>query len=141
MKELIEKIENSIKNIDGIDLSNLRSIFQDALKEIKNHHKIDKYIGDFPTFIEPVYLGDNVILGDDVLLGPNVYIGSNSKLGDYVELSNTIILDNVTLGNNFTLENCIIMSGSSLNFDILKEKNCIIKGTADQKENITKVTF
>ncbi|GAG87880.1 unnamed protein product, partial [marine sediment metagenome] len=60
MKELIEKLENSIKEIDSIHTSNLRSLFQDVLKEIKNHHKIDKYIGDFPTFIEPVYLGDRV---------------------------------------------------------------------------------
>ena len=129
MKELIEKIENSIKEIDSIHTSNLRSLFQDVLKEIKNHHKIDKYIGDFPTFIEPVYLGDSVKIGDDVLLGPNVYIGDNCELGDYVELSNTIILDNVKLGNSFTLENCIVA------------KDFILKDITDIKENIKKITF
>ncbi|MFX1340338.1 MAG: hypothetical protein ACFFDK_17140 [Promethearchaeota archaeon] len=141
MKELIEKIENSIKEIDKVDITKLSDIFHDTLKEIKNHHKIDLYIGDFPTFIEPVYLGNNVKLGDDVLLGPNVYIGNNSELGDYVELSNTIILENVSLGNNFTLENCIVAKDSNLNFDILKEKNCILKGITDTKENIVKIPF
>ncbi len=141
MKEFIEKIENSIKDIDSINTSNLRVLFQDVLKEMKNHHKVDKYIGDFPTFIEPVHLGDNVRLGDDVLLGPNVYIGNNSELGDYVELSNTIILDNVKLGNNFTLENCIVKKDSSLNFDIFKEKNCLLIGQADSKENLKKISF
>jgi len=129
MKELIEKLENAIKDIDSIHTSNLRSLFQDVLKEIKNHHKIDKYIGDFPTFIEPVYLGDSVKIGDDVLLGPNVYIGNNCELGDYVVLSNTIILDNVKLGTNFTLENCIVA------------KDFILKGITDIKENIKKITF
>lgn len=129
MKEFIEKIEDAIKDIDNIHTSNLRSLFQDVLKEIKNHHKIDKYIGDFPTFIEPVYLGDSVKIGDDVLLGPNVYIGNNCELGDYVVLSNTIILDNVKLGNNFTLENCIVA------------KDFILKGITDIEENIKKITF
>ena len=141
MKELIEKLENSIKEIDSIHTSNLRSLFQDVLKEIKNHHKIDKYIGDFPTFIEPVYLGDSVKIGDGVLLGPNVYIGNNCELGDNVELSNTIILDNAKLGNNFTLENCIVKTDSSLNFDILKEKNCLLIGQAESKENLKKISF
>ena len=141
MKELIEKLENSIKEIDSIHTSNLRSLFQDVLKEIKNHHKIDKYIGDFPTFIEPVYLGDSVKIGDDVLLGPNVYIGNNCELGDYVELSNTIILDKVKLGNSFTLENCIVKTDSSLNFDTLKEENCLLTGQAESKENLKKISF
>ncbi|TFG29741.1 MAG: hypothetical protein EU532_02540 [Promethearchaeota archaeon] len=141
MKELIEKIENSIKDMDSIDTTNIRNIFKDILKEIKNHHKIENYIGDFPTFIEPVHLGNNVSLGDDVLLGPNVYIGNNCELGDYIELSNTIILDNVKLGNNFTLENCIVVKDSNLDFDTLKEKNCILKAITDKKENIKKINF
>jgi NDP-sugar pyrophosphorylase family protein len=141
MKEFIEKLENYIKDIHGIDSSTLQIIFQNALKEIKHHHKIDKYIGDYPTFIEPVHLGNNVRLGDDVLLGPNVYIGNNCELGDYVELSNTIVLDNVKLGNNFTLENCIVAKECNLNFDILKEKNCLITGKAESKENIKKISF
>ncbi len=141
MKELIEKVKSSIKDIESVDKSTLRVLFHDTLKELKNHHKIDAYIGDFPTFIEPVHLGNNVRIGDDVLLGPNVYIGNNCELGDYVELSNTIVLDNVKLGNNFTLENCIIANDSKLNFDILKEKNCILKGITDIKENIEKLDF
>ena len=141
MKDLIEKIKNSIKDIESVDKTNLRVLFQDTLKEIKNHHKIDSYIGDFPTFIEPVFLGNNVQIGDDVLLGPNVYIGNNSELGDYVELSNTIVLDNVKLGNNFTLENCIVANDSKFNFETLKEKNSILKGSTDIKENIKKQGF
>lgn len=141
MKELIGKIENSIQDIDNIDTIKIRKIFQDILKEIKHHHKIDNYIGDFPTFIEPVHLGNNVNLGDDVLLGPNVYIGNNCELGDYIELSNTIVLNNVKLGNNFTLENCIIAKDSKFNLNAIKEKNCILKANTDKKENIKKITF
>jgi NDP-sugar pyrophosphorylase family protein len=141
MRELIEKLDNSIKKIDSINAEEFRILFQNALKELKNHHKIDKYIGDFPTFIEPVFLGENVRLGDDVLLGPNVYIGNNCELGDFVELSNTIIQDNVKLGNNFTLNNCIITKNSNFNFNNYNVKNCILMGVTDTKDGLKKVVF
>lgn len=141
LKELIEKLDKSIKDIDNINKENLRVLFQNMLKELKNHHKVEIYIGDFPTFIEPVYLGENVRLGDDVLLGPNVYIGNNCELGDFVELSNTIILDNVKLGNNFTLNNCIITKNSNFNFNNYNIKNCILMGITDKKEDLKEIPF
>jgi NDP-sugar pyrophosphorylase family protein len=106
------------------------------LKEHIKGLKIDNYIGDYPTFMEPVILGDSVKIGDDVLIGPKVYIGDNSEIEDYAEISNCIIFDNVKIGKNFKLDNCIIIKDTELNFDNFSNQNCILKGIADSKEEL-----
>lgn len=130
---MIEKIEELKKRCNSSN-PRVQDLFKSILGDLTN--KVDKYIGDYPTFIEPVYLGDNVKIGDDVLLGPNVYIGSNSEISDYVEISNSIILENTLIGENFTLENCIVCANSKLEFNNFKMHNSILKGKGTSKEEI-----
>jgi NDP-sugar pyrophosphorylase family protein len=141
IKEILQKLESlissSIINVEQVKKLHINFI----TKELKAQHCVDKYIGDFPTFIEPVHLGDNVELGDDVLIGPNVYIGNNCKIGDFSELINTIVFDNVTLGNNFKLENCIVAKDSKLTFNNIKFFSYILKGQTDLKEKFTSISF
>jgi len=139
MKEELKAIEKALEDLNVISKNELEEVLKSLFTKISNH--IDKYIGDFPTFIEPVYLEKNVEIGDDVLLGPNVYIGANVKIGDYVELSNTIIFDGVTLGNNLKLENCIIAPKSLLNFENFKCTSTILSGKADSEKSLTKIPF
>ena len=129
MKELLKVIEQLLndKEIDKKKIQELKNVF---LKKHVKGLKIDNYIGDYPTFMEPVILGDKVKIGDDVLIGPNIYIGNNSEIGDYVEISNTIVFDNVKIGNNFKLDNCIIVKGCKLNFNNYSNKNCILNETS-----------
>ncbi|MBY9008206.1 MAG: hypothetical protein KGD63_15810 [Candidatus Lokiarchaeota archaeon] len=119
------------------NLSEFHSYLEGFLgKFVKQNHYIDNYIGDYPSFIEPVFLGNNVEIGDDVLLGPNVFIGDNCKIGDFNELSNSIILDNVVLGSLFKLKNCIVVSNTLLNIENLSIENCILSGVANSKEEL-----
>lgn len=141
MKEDLTEIERIINEITKESSINLQNVLMDFLKKHVTRSHIDKFIGDYPTFIEPVYLEDNVKIGDDVLLGPNVYIGTNSEIGDYTEASNTIIFDNVKIGENFKLNNCIITRNSSLNFKNLNVKNCILTGSASSEEELHKIKF
>ncbi len=134
MKEELIKIEELIGNFDDIEKSNIKELMQIFFKKLGN--RLENYIGDYPTFIEPVYLEDNVKIGDDVLLGPNVYIGANSEIQDYVEISNTIVFDNVKIGQNFKLENCVVGKDSSLNFKNLNMKNSVLVGVADSKDKL-----
>jgi len=139
MKEELVKIEKLIGNFNNIDKSEIKELIQTFFTKLSN--RIENYVGDYPTFIEPVYLEDNVEIGDDVLLGPNVYIGANSVIQDYVEISNTIILDNVIIGQNFKLENCIVAKDSSLNFKNLNMKNSVLKGTANSSNELESCEF
>jgi NDP-sugar pyrophosphorylase family protein len=135
MKESIESIRNSINKKDIEDKKEILALFKLTLnKLIKN--KIDNFIGDYPSFLEPVYLEDNIKIEDDVLLGPKVYIGSNCSIGEFSELSNCIVFENVKIGEGFKLDNCIIAEGSSLNFSNLNLKNCLIRGSGSSKEQI-----
>jgi len=141
MTDYLKKIESLIaeKKIDTQKVKDLHSNF--IKNELKTQHHIDNFIGDFPTFIEPVNLKSNVEIGDDVLIGPNVYIGNDCKIGEYGEISNTIVFDNVELGENFKLENCIIAKNSKLTFNNLKAFSCILKGQTDLIENLEKISF
>jgi len=141
MKEDLEKIENIITDPEKIKNSNILELLKSFLNKHINVSHIDRYVGDYPTFIEPVYLGENVKIGDDVLLGPNVYIGANSNIGDYVEISNCIIFDNVTIGENFNLENCIIARNSQLTFKNLHAKNSLMRGITDSEDKLEKISF
>ncbi len=134
MKEELIKIEELIGNFDNIEKSDIKEVMQKFFSKLGN--RLEKFVGDYPTFIEPVYLEDNVKIGDDVLLGPNVYIGSNSEIQDYVEMSNTIIFENVIIGENFKLENCVVAKDSSFKFKNLNMKNSVLVGVADSKDKL-----
>ena len=141
MKESLKLIEQSIAE-NNIKTTKVKELHMNFIKnELKALHCIDSYIGDYPTFIEPVHLGKNVKIGDDVLIGPNVYIGDNCEIEDNSELMNTIIFDNVIIGENFKLENCIIQKESKLTFKNFKAFNSILKGTATSEKDLTKITF
>jgi NDP-sugar pyrophosphorylase family protein len=108
MEEVLNKIKKAIEAEGVPNVSKIRELFTNFMKNHLKGMHIDNYIGDYPTFMEPVYLGNSVKIGDDVLIGPNVYIGDNCEIGDYVELSNTIIFKNAKLGTNVQLDNCIV---------------------------------
>ncbi|MBY8985753.1 MAG: hypothetical protein KGD65_11830 [Candidatus Lokiarchaeota archaeon] len=135
MKELLKQLENLLSKKE-IDVEKIKELKADLLKEHIKGLKIDNYIGDYPTFMEPVILGNNVKIGDDVLIGPKVYIGNDSEIKDYAEISNCIIFDNVEIGKNFKLDNCVIVKGSKLNFDNFRNQNSIIKGNAKSKDEL-----
>ncbi|MFX1312914.1 MAG: hypothetical protein ACFFHD_09905 [Promethearchaeota archaeon] len=136
MKKKIMELINNPENIKTVEL---KTLFNSILSEIKNRN--ESYIGDYPTFIEPVFLEENVKIGDDVLLGPNVYIGTNSEIGNYVEISNSIVFENVKIGENFKLENCIILKNSAFNFNNLKLNNYILEGIGNSENDIKKIKF
>ena len=139
MKEQLKIIEKLLEDLNKISKNELKSALKSLFAKISNH--IDVYNGDFPTFIEPVYLDDNVTIGDDVLLGPNVFIGANVVIGDYVELSNCVIFDDVHLGNNLKLDNCIISPKSALDFENFKFSSTILSGKADSANKLKKMSF
>ena len=141
MEDDLKEIENIIENFKNSDLSKISELLNSFFKKHITRSHIDKYIGDYPTFIEPVYLENNVKIGDDVLLGPNVYVGKDSVISDYGEISNTIILENVTIGKNFKLNSCIIGRDSIFNFSNLNVKNCVLKGKASSEEDLNKIDF
>ncbi len=135
MKELLKQLEHLL-NEEDLNLSKIQELKTEILKNHLKGLRIESYIGDYPTFMEPVILGDTVKIGDDVLIGPRVYIGSNSEIEDYAEISNSIIFDTVMIGKNFKLDNCIIIKDTKLNFDNFSNKNCILKGIADSEEEL-----
>jgi len=137
----LEKIENLIKEKETLDKEQFRKKLKDFLQTNVTKNQIDNYIGDYPSIIEPVILGEDVKIGDDVLLGPNVYIGDNVEIGDYDEISNSIILKDVKLGEIFKLDYCVIEEGSSLSFANLNLKNCILSGNTSSKKDVNKKCF
>lgn len=139
MEKKIEHITSLIERIEDIKISEIYDIFHSIINDLTS--KIDNYIGDYPTFIEPVFLGKIVEIGDDVLLGPNAYIGSHSIIGDFVEISNSIILDNVRIGENIKLENCIIGKNSNLNFKSFNAKNSVILGSGASINDLKIIKF
>ncbi|KKM68933.1 hypothetical protein LCGC14_1455930 [marine sediment metagenome] len=141
MEKDLEKIKKIIDEIKENQTSEINDLLTRFLRTSLKRSKIDNFIGDYPTFIEPVFLEENVKIGDDVLLGPNVYIGANSEIGNYVEISNTIIFENVIIGENFKLVNCIVDKNSVFEFSNLNVKNCILKGSANSEENLNKIDF
>ena len=139
MEEELIKIEEIIGNFDSIEKSDIKELMQKLFSKLGN--RLEKFVGDYPTFIEPVYLEDNVKIGDDVLLGPNVYIGANSEIQDYVEMSNTIIFENVNIGENFKLENCVVAKHSSFKFKNLNLKNSVLFGETNSKDELQSKQF
>ena len=139
MEKKIERITSLIDRIGDIKISEIHDIFYSIINDLTS--KIDNYIGDYPTFIEPVHLEKNVEIGDDVLLGPNVYVGSHSIIGDYVEISNSIILDNVKIGENIKLENCIVGNNSNLNFNSFNARSSVILGSGTSVNDLKVIKF
>ncbi len=139
MKEELIKIEELIGNFDNFEQSDVKELMQKFFSTLGN--RLENYVGDYPTFIEPVYLEDNVKIGDDVLIGPNVYIGANSEIRDYVEISNTIIFENAIIGENFKLENCVVAKNTSLNFKNLNMRNSVLIGEASSKDELQSKQF
>ena len=135
----LNEIKASISDFNQINLKSVKESFLSLIKSLTN--QIESYVGDYPTFIEPVYLEENVKLGDDVLLGPNVYVGKNCEIGNYVEVSNSIILDNVKVNENIKLENCIVATDCEMNFTNGTFNNLLIKGVSDSQNGLQKLNF
>ena len=139
MKKDLKEIE---KIINERELNyQIQELLTNFLRTHLKRSKIENFIGDYPTFIEPVHLEDNVKIGDDVLLGPNVYIGSNSEIKDYVEISNSIVFENVIIDENIKLDNCIIGKNSTLGCKNNKINNCVVIGNVRTKEDLYKIMY
>ncbi|MHA1914309.1 MAG: GlgC family sugar phosphate nucleotidyltransferase [Promethearchaeota archaeon] len=140
MKNKINELGKYLNESDA-DTTKILGLMSNILKEHVNGLKIDNYIGDYPTFMEPVILGDKVKIGDDVLIGPKVYIGSNSEIEDYVEISNSIIFDNVKIGSNCKIKNCIIVENCKLNFTNSSFSDSILRGVANTEDELELTPF
>lgn len=141
MKGVLKEIEKVINDLELKSQSQIKDLLTSFLKNQLTHSKIDNFIGDYPTFIEPVYLEENVRIGDDVLLGPNVYIGKNCEIKDYVEISNSIIFNNTIIGENIKLDNCIIGKNVTLNSINVTVDNCVVVGDVRNKEELYRIMF
>ncbi len=141
MKKELKEIDKIISSLELNSQSQLQDLLNNFIKTQLTQSKIDHYIGDYPTFIEPVYLEDNVKIGDDVLLGPNVYVGKNFEIKDYVEISNSIIFDNSIISENIKMDNCIIGKNSSLNCKNIPIDNCVVVGNVKDKEELYKIMY
>lgn len=134
--ELLNIIKQSLENT-----SDEKFLLRDLIKknaQFLTGLKIDNYLGDFPTFIEPVMLTPGVKIGDTVLLGPNVLIGKDCQLGAFCELTNTILLNNVKLGKLCKLKWCIIDENVVLP-EKFSAKECFIR--KDMKEGFEIINF
>ncbi len=135
------EINKLINSVEEDNYQFIKKSLKKFLEENVSENEINDFDGDYPTIIEPVYIGNNVVVRDDVLLGPNVYIGDNCEIGEYTELSNTILMDNVKLGSIIKLDNCIVTQNSEINTSNLSLKNCVIMGKSTKKEEINKIYF
>lgn len=141
MKKDLKEIEKIVSDLELNSQAQIRELLSNFLQTHLNRNKIDSFIGDYPTFIEPVHLEENVKIGDDVLLGPNVYIGKNSEIKDYVEMSNSIVFNNVVIGENIKLDNCIIGKNTLLSCENINVDNCVIVGNVKTKEELYKIMY
>lgn len=121
---IIAEIEKSIEAAKG-DPKQL-VVLLEKIRELSGL-TIEGYIGDYPTFIEPVYLKPGVKIGDTVLLGPNVYISKECVLGDFTELTNTILLENVRTGKYTKLKTCVVDSNITLPVNFKAQYSFITK--------------
>lgn len=141
MKKYLKKIEKVISDLELNSQSQIQELLKDFLKTHLKRSKIDSFIGDYPTFIEPVYLEENVKIGDDVLLGPNVYIGKNCEIKNYVEISNSIVFDNTKIDENIKLDNCIIGKNTLLNCKNVNIEHCVLIGNVKTKEELYRIMY
>jgi NDP-sugar pyrophosphorylase family protein len=141
VKQQLKEIEKIISSLELNSQSQIKTMLDNFLRNHLNQSKIDSYIGDYPTFIEPVYLEENVSIGDDVLLGPNVYIAKNVEIKNYVEISNSIIFENAVIGENIKLDNCIVGKNSILSCKNIPINNCVVVGNVRTKEELYKIMY
>ncbi|MFX1349385.1 MAG: hypothetical protein ACFE92_11990 [Promethearchaeota archaeon] len=141
MIRTLKEIEKLINNLELNSQIQIQELLNNFLRTHLKRSKIDSFIGDYPTFIEPVHLEENVKIGDDVLLGPKVYIGKNSEIKNYVEISNSIIFNNVKIGENIKLDNCIIGKNTNLNFANINIDNCVVIGDVNNKEELYRIMY
>lgn len=107
-KQVEEELNKAIKLAkNNQNYDKVKEFLNNSLKIMKGL-VIQGYKGDYPTFIEPVYLKGNVSIGDTVLLGPKVFIGENCDLGAFTEISNSALAENVKTGKQAKLVNCVI---------------------------------
>ena len=140
MIEKLNELEKNLSNLDEPSLKKVPKLLKSLFKDLT--HEVENYIGDFPTFIEPVHLEGPVKIGDDVLLGPNVYIGKNVEIGDYNEISNSVIFDNVRLGENMKIEDCIILKDSVIDLSDSFLKRVILSGNNKKSpETFKRIAF
>ncbi|TXT61126.1 MAG: putative UDP-3-O-(3-hydroxymyristoyl)glucosamine N-acyltransferase [Promethearchaeota archaeon] len=137
----LEFINELYKLLDQGNYKTKTSEFKTILTQMKS--KLDgltiaDYQGDYPTFIEPVYLYPNISIGDTVLLGPNVFIDEDCKLGNFTELSNSILCKNVETQKLVKLNNCIVDKDIVLPSEF-KAENCLV--TKNEKGNLAKIEF
>ena len=136
MEDELRQIRIIVEGGKSLNHERLRNQFRNFLQNCLKGLQVDSYIGDYPTFMEPAFLGENVVIGDDALIGPRVYVGENCEIGDYVQISNSIIFENAKIGDNIKLENCIVMHNAWLLYKNDSEKNCIIDGRSFSKEHM-----
>jgi NDP-sugar pyrophosphorylase family protein len=137
----LKEIKKIISSLELNSQDQIRDLLTSFLRNHIKRSKIDNYIGDYPTFIEPVYLEDDVRIGDDVLLGPNVYIGENVEINNYVEISNSIIFDNAKIGENIKIDNCIIGNNATLNLKNVNLEYCVLIGNVKTNEDLYKIMY
>ena len=128
----ISGLKNALKDAED-DAEGLERVLA-SLKEMTGL-TIEGYEGDYPTFIEPVYVAPGVKIGDTVLLGPNVFIDEGCELGDFTELSNVLLKKNVKTGKLTKLNNCIVEEEVELPREF-KKSNCFIKSKGGELEII-----
>ncbi|MFX1257537.1 MAG: hypothetical protein ACFFAN_06750 [Promethearchaeota archaeon] len=98
---------------------------------------IEGYEGDYPTFIEPMFLSPGVKIGDTVLLGPNLIIGENCEIGPFCDLSN-VIIQKVVMGRQWKLNYCIV--DENIDFpEKFQAKECLI--IKNEKGDLEKINF
>lgn len=128
-------IINSLINHENVGKYHL-TYLKDILKmnaRFLSGLKVDGYIGDYPTFLEPVFLKPGVEIGDTVLIGPNVVIDKGCKIGNFAEISNAVLYQNCVIGKKVKLTRCIVDENINLpeNF---QANECFI--TKNEKNNL-----
>jgi len=114
MSQLDEEIKKVILKVkSGGNLAEIKQLLKDLSSKLKGLI-IEGYIGDYPTFIEPVSLKPGVKIGDTVLLGPNAYIDEGCDLGTFTELANVILSRNVKTGKLTKLRWCVVDTNVTL---------------------------
>lgn len=125
MSQLDEEINSLIlKGKKDGNIAELKSLLKDIILKLKGL-TIEGYIGDYPTFIEPVFLKPGIKIGDTVLLGPNAYIDEGCDLGAFTELANVILSKNVKTGKLTKLRWCVVDANIELP-EKYEAQNCFI---------------
>ena len=138
MSQLNKEIKSVILKVkEGGNVTELKSLLKNISAKLKGL-TIEGYIGDFPTFIEPVFLKPGIKIGDTVLLGPKAYIDEGCELGTFTELANVILSKNVKTGKLTKLRWCVVDTNVSLP-EKFEANNCFI--TKDETGKLEIIPF